>query len=198
MTQVDQQSEPPTVKVPWTPPVLALLRDWQLRAAIGQEAHYARATSLADYNIWFGVPVVALATLVATSVFATLQEDVRLELRIVVGLISALAAVLASLQTFLRFQERAEKHRVSAELWAAVRREIDEMLALHPDYLAERSDPKKYLDDLRRRMDEVSAQSLEIGEKYMAEARRRLGVRDGERAPPTTDVDRRDMESVET
>jgi hypothetical protein len=182
MTQVDQQSEPPAVKVPWTKPVLALLRDWQLRAAIGQEAHYARATSLADYNIWFGVPVVALATLVATSVFATLQEDVRIELRVVVGSISALAAVLASLQTFLRFQERAEKHRVSAELWAAVRREIDEMLALHPDYLAERSDPKKYLDDLRRRMDEVSAQSLEIGEKYMLAARRKLGVAEGERA----------------
>jgi hypothetical protein len=176
MTQVDEQSGPPAVKVPWTKPVLTLLRDWQLRAAISQEAHYARATSLADYNIWFGVPVVALATLVATSVFATLQEDVRIELRVVVGLISALAAVLASLQTFLRFQERAEKHRVSAELWAAVRREIDQMLALHPEYLAERSDPKKYLDDLRRRMDEVSSQSLEIGEKYMTDARRKLAA----------------------
>jgi hypothetical protein len=173
MTQVDEQSGPPAVKVPWTKPVLTLLRDWQLRAAISQEAHYARATSLADYNIWFGVPVVALATLVATSVFATLQEDVRIELRVVVGLISA---VLASLQTFLRFQERAEKHRVSAELWAAVRREIDQMLALHPEYLAERSDPKKYLDDLRRRMDEVSSQSLEIGEKYMTDARRKLAA----------------------
>ena len=176
MTQV----EPPAANTPWSEPVLALLRDWQRRAAVGQEAHYARATRLADFNIWFGVPVVALTTLVATSVFATLQEDVRIELRIVVGFISALAAVLASLQTFLRFQERAEKHRVSAELWAAVRREIDEMLALHPEYLAERSDPKKYLDDLRRRMDEVSAQSLELGDRYMAEAERKLSAREGE------------------
>ncbi len=176
MTQV----EDPAVKTPWSEPVLALLREWQLRAAVGQEAHYARATRLADFNIWFGVPVVALTTLVATSVFATLQKDVRIELRIAVGIISALAAVLASLQTFLRFQERAEKHRVSAELWAAVRREIDEMLALHPDYLAERSDPKKYLDDLRRRMDEVSAQSLELGERYMSEAKRKLSAGDGD------------------
>ena len=152
-----QQLEQPThvVPVPWTDRVLSLLRDWQRRAAISQEAHYARATRLADFNIWFGVPVVALATFVGTSVFATLQEDVAIELRIVVGSISVLAAVLASLQTFLRFQERAEKHRASAELWAALRREIDEMLALHPEYLAERSDPKEYLDDLRRRMDEA-------------------------------------------
>jgi hypothetical protein len=165
----------------WSESVLDLLRDWQERAALSQEAHYARASRLSDYNIWFGIPVVALATLVATSVFATLQEDVRLELRIGVGFVSALAAVLASLQTFLRFQERAEKHRVSAELWAAIRREIDEILALHPDYLAERSDPKKYLDDLRQRMDEVSAQSLEMGEKYMDHAQRKIGGREGPR-----------------
>jgi len=48
------------------------------------------------------------------------------------------------------------------------------MLALHPDYLAERSDPKEYLDDLRRRMDKVSAQSLEIGDTYLKNAQRKL------------------------
>jgi hypothetical protein len=197
VTEVDERSAPAS-NAPWSESVLTLLRDWQLRAAVGQEAHYARATSLADYNIWFGVPVVALTTLVATSVFATLQEDIRIELRVLVGFISALAAVLASLQTFLRFQERAEKHRVSAELWAALRREIDEMLALHPDYLAERSDPKKYLDDLRRRMDEVSAQSLELGEKYMTPAQRKLTARDGARSLAAHDDERRETEATAT
>jgi hypothetical protein len=180
--QLDEQTAS-AAKVPWTERVLSLLRDWQRRAAVSQEAHYARATRLANYNIWFGVPVVALATFVGTSVFATLQEDVRIELRIVVGSISVLAAVLASLQTFLRFQERAEKHRVSAELWAAIRREIDQMLALHPEYLAEKSDPKEYLDDLRRRMDEVSAQSLEIGEHDFTSAQRKLASEAGGTPP---------------
>lgn len=175
MAQRVEEQPKHAAKVPWTAPVLGLLRNWQHRAALSQEAHYARATRLGTFNIWLGVPVVALTTFVATSVFATLTEDVRIELRILVGTISALAAVLASLQTFLRFQERAEKHRASAELWASIRREIDEMLALHPDYLAERSDPKEYLDDLRRRMDEVSAQSLEIGEGYLAYAQDKLG-----------------------
>ena len=172
--QVEEQPKH-AAKVPWTRPVLALLSNWQHRAAVTQEAHYARSTRLATFNVWLGVPVVALTTFVATSVFATLTEDVRIELRIFVGTISALAAVLASLQTFLRFQERAEKHRASAELWASIRREIDEMLALHPEYLAERSDPKRYLDDLRRRMDEVSAQSLEIGDRYLRYARSKVG-----------------------
>jgi hypothetical protein len=168
----------PRAKVPWTKAVLELLHDWHDRAAISQEAHYVIATRLTKYNIWFGVPVVALATFVGTSVFATLQKDVRTSLRIIVGSVSVLAAVLASLQTFLRFQERAEKHRAAAELWAAIRREIDQMLALHPDYLAERSDPKAYLDGLRERMDRVSGQSPEIGDRDLADARRKLGFED--------------------
>jgi hypothetical protein len=150
---------------PWTSNVLDLLRDWESRAASSSEAHYALATRLSKSNIRFGVPVVALTTFVGTSVFATLQEHVNVGLRVVVGMLSVLAAVLASLQTFLRFGERAEKHRASAELWASIRREIDEMLALHPTYLASRGDPKQYLDELRRKMDEISQQSPEMGEQ---------------------------------
>lgn len=175
---VDTQSEPATdPKIPWTEAVLSLLGDWQRRAAVSQDAHYVRATRLTKFNVWFGIPVVALTTFVGTSVFATLQEDVSTDLRILVGSVSVLAAVLASLQTFLRFQERAEKHRAAAELWSAIRREIDEMLALHPDYLAERSDPKAYLDELRSRMDQVSAQSPEIGDRDWSKADRKLGDR---------------------
>jgi hypothetical protein len=175
---VDTQSEQATgPKIPWTEAVLSLLGDWQRRAAVSQDAHYVRATRLTKFNVWFGVPVVALTTFVGTSVFATLQEDVRTDLRILVGSVSVLAAVLASLQTFLRFQERAEKHRAAAELWSAIRREIDEMLALHPDYLAEQSDPKAYLDELRNRMDQVSAQSPEIGDRDWSKADSKLGDR---------------------
>jgi hypothetical protein len=149
-----------------------LLGDWQGRAALSAEAHYVLASRLAKLNVRFGVPVVAFTTFVGTSVFATLEHQITLALRLAVGMISVLAAILASLQTFLRFGERAEKHRAAAERWAALRREIDEMLALHPTYLASRGDPKQYLDDLRRRMDEVAQQSPELGEGSWRSGRR--------------------------
>lgn len=174
MTGEAEQEGQSGTKVPWTEPVLALLRDWQERAAVSQDAHYVRSTRLSRYNLLFGIPVVVFATIVGTSVFATLQENVVAGWRIAVGIVSVLAAVMASLQTFLRFQERAEKHRAAAELWAAIRREIDQMLALHPEYLAERSDPKAYLDQLRGRMGEVSAQSPEIGDKDWSAAQARF------------------------
>ena len=174
-TAISETEQPSThIKVPWTEPVLNLLRETHDAAAISQDAHYAIATRLVKYNIWFGVPVVALATLVGTSVFATLQKNVSTGLRIVLGFVSVFAAVLASLQTFLRFQERGEKHRAAAEHWAQIRRETKQMLALHPDYLAERSDPKTYLDALREKMDRVSAQSPEIGDREWGSARARL------------------------
>jgi hypothetical protein len=144
---------------PWTPAVVDLLRDWSARASASAETHFATAADLARRNVLLGVPVVVLTTFVGTSVFATLEQTVGLELRIMVGLVSVLAAVLASLQTFLRFAERAERHRAAGERWAAINREIAEMVALHPTYLASRGDPKQYLDELRRRMDEIAAES---------------------------------------
>ena len=170
------QSDENELPSPWTPTVIELLRDWESRAGASSETHYAVAGRLSSRNVQFGVPVVALTSLVGTSVFATLQQNVQLGVRIVVGVASVLAAVLASLQTFLRFAERAEKHRAAAESWAAVRREIAEMVALHPTYLASRGDPKQYLDDVRRRMDEISAQSPEMGDSAWAKAQARYGL----------------------
>jgi hypothetical protein len=173
----------PDPDTPWTPAVLDLLRDWQRRAAASAEANYSVAQRLAKHNIRLGIPVVALTTLIGTSVFATLEENVAVEWRIIIGVLSALAAVLASLQTFLRFPERAEKHRAAGEQWSAVRREIAQMLALHPTYLASRGDPKSYLDDLRRRMDEIASQSPEMPDRDWARARR-AGTASSSRASP--------------
>jgi len=49
-----------------------------------------------------------------------------------VGLLSVLAAVLASLQTFLRFSELAEKHRVAGARFAALKHEIELIIAMPP------------------------------------------------------------------
>ncbi|HWB56748.1 MAG TPA: SLATT domain-containing protein [Gaiellaceae bacterium] len=150
---------------PWTPGVLDLLRDWSARAGASAARHYSSADRLSRGNLMLGIPVVVLTTFIGTSVFATLQDEIDTSLKILVGVISVTAAVLASLQTFLRFGERAEKHRVAGESWAALRREIDEMLALHPTYLAARGDPKSYLDDLRKRMDDTAALSPALGDR---------------------------------
>jgi hypothetical protein len=160
----------------WSHTVVELLDDWDKRAAASSEAHYALAGRLAGRNIRLGVPVVALTTIIGTSVFATLQEDVTVVGRLAVGVVSVLAAVLASVQTFLRFAERSEQHRAAAEAWAAIRREIRQKRALHPEYEAARGDPNMYLDGLRKRIDHVSRQSPEMGEKIWAKYQQKHGI----------------------
>lgn len=150
---------------PWTSDVVKLLRAWSARAEASADAHYELSTRLSRSNIRFGVPVVVLTTFVGTSVFATLQHPVNLALKITVGMVSVLAALLASLQTFLRFGERAEKHRTAAEAWAALKRDMEAMIALHPTYPESRGDPKKYLDEVRQRFAQIAQQSPEMGEQ---------------------------------
>lgn len=80
-----------------------------------------------------GVPVIAITALVGTSFFASLSTAaVSLVARIAVGMVSILATVLASLQTFFKYSENAEKHKIAAARFGMVRRKL-EILSAGPD-----------------------------------------------------------------
>jgi len=107
-----------------------LLKDWYLRLRFVQFAHYESAKAFEHLNYWIGIPTVFSSAFVGTSVFASLGKSVDTKFQIVVGLVSILTAVLSSLQTFLRFSERAEKHRIAAARSGALRRELEEILIM--------------------------------------------------------------------
>jgi hypothetical protein len=138
---------------PWSKAVLDRLRDWERRCAAAAEVHFQTGEGLSRRNLYLGIPVVVLSAVVGTSAFATLSADVNVGLRIAAGTLSVIAAVLASVQTFLRFGTRAEQHRVAAERWSSVRREIEKALALAAERVG---DPKQVLDDVQARMDEAA------------------------------------------
>ena len=141
---------------PWSKAVIDRLRDWERRAAAAAEVHFQTAEYLARWNVFLGIPVVTLSAIVGTATFATLAHDVNVGIRIAAGSLSVIAAVLASVQTFLRFGARSEQYRVAAERWSAIRREIEKALSLPAELLG---DPKKLLDDVDARMDEAAEKS---------------------------------------
>src|SRR5512144_2238777 len=106
-----------------------VLDEWYERASVTQRAHYLSADYFGRRKYWLGIPAVVLSTIVGTSVFATLQKQPEPWLQISVGLASVVAAVLASLQTFLGYSERAEKHRVAVAKFGALGRELEALLA---------------------------------------------------------------------
>ncbi|MGH2636979.1 MAG: SLATT domain-containing protein [Actinomycetota bacterium] len=127
-----------------------------------------RRTALA-----LGIPVVILTSFVGTSLFASVNQQVGTNVKIAGGLISVVAAVLASLMTFLRFPERAEKHRVAAARYGALRREMDHVLHTDP---AARHPADPFLKHLRDRLDLLGRQSPEIGEAMWARVSARFEV----------------------
>lgn len=107
-----------------------LLTRWVQRLRESQFSHYESAKVLSRYNYFLGIPAVFLSTIVGTSVFASLGKQMEPSIQILVGLTSVLSAVLAALQTFLRFSERADKHRAVAARYGSVRRRVEEVLAV--------------------------------------------------------------------
>ncbi|HEV2451689.1 MAG TPA: SLATT domain-containing protein [Streptosporangiaceae bacterium] len=149
-----------------------LLDDWYRRARESQFAHYEAARPLARANYELGVPVVALSAVVATSVFATFQAAASPVYRITVGLITAGIAVLSALQTFLRFDERAEKHRAAGGQYGALRRELEQARAGGPPYDAQ------VITTVRQKFDSISDQAPEITRRVWTRTETLLTNRD--------------------
>jgi hypothetical protein len=106
-----------------------LATEWLERAERTQHGHYLAALYYSQRHYWMGVPVVLLTAAVGTSVFATLQNKPDAWVQISVGLLSFLATLLAALQTFLSYGERAEKHRLAGARYGAIGRRLELLLA---------------------------------------------------------------------
>ena len=73
-----------------------LLVEWRDRARVAQIGHYKTAVKLENRHRRIGLFVVVLNAVVGTAVFATLSEQANtVAVKVVVGLFSILAAVLA-------------------------------------------------------------------------------------------------------
>ena len=118
-----------------------------------QRAHYLSADHFGARKYWLGIPAVILSTLVGTSVFATVQKQPDLWLQITVGLASVAAALLASLQTFLGYAERAEKHRIAGAKYGALGRELEQLL------VAGTAPSPETMSEVRKRLDDLAVES---------------------------------------
>lgn len=159
-------------KFEWDDSVEDLYGSWHRRVAAAEHGHRLMADRLHRRHLLIGIPVVVLSTLVGTSAFAsiskaqgdsiqglTIDPDVVL---VLVGTISVLAAVLSSLQTFLRYATRAEGHRIAALRYETLRRDMATTLALPREA---RGQPDRSLDSVRQRMDRYAKESPTIGER---------------------------------
>lgn len=108
-----------------------LIAQWHFRNHRVQLCHYESARQFQRLHLWLGLPAIALSAIVGTAVFAGLSKEASVEIRILTGLLSVTAAALTGLQTFLKYSELAEKHRLAGARFANLTHRI-EMLASFP------------------------------------------------------------------
>jgi hypothetical protein len=148
-----------------------MLTDWHRRVRESQFAHYNAVKPLVQANYSLGVPAVILSTLVGTSLFSTLETQAGSEFRLVIGFVSVTAALLGSMQTFLRLAERAEKHRGVAARYGSLRRDIEFLQAGGAPYDAAR------LDAVREKLNSISTEAPEISARVWKRTERELSER---------------------
>ena len=158
-----RRTKPTPPRVDWDEGVEHLYEAWHRRVAAAETGHRLMADRLRRRHLGLGIPVVVLTTIVGTSVFASMEGTNAADpVLAIIGAVSLIAAVLSSLQTFLRYATRAEGHRVAAIRYETLRRDMAKVLALPRDA---RGDSERVLDSARQHMDRYARESPTIGER---------------------------------
>ena len=104
-----------------------LLRGWLLHAHKGRDRHDLAARRCDRQRYLLGIPATVFSAIVGTSTFAALQETPGSAARGIIGGLAIIAAILASLQSFLDLGARAERHRIAGVKYKAVIRRLEQL-----------------------------------------------------------------------
>lgn len=100
---------------------LAALRMAHLTYAGASERYESRGRTV-------GIFTVIISTVVGTGIFVSFNVSIDPFARIGAGLLSLTAAVLSAVHTFLDYPQLSERHRVVAVMYAALRRELEQII----------------------------------------------------------------------
>lgn len=132
-----------------------LATDWYQRCATVAVGHYKTAELLSRRNRLLAGWSAGLSALVGTAVFSTIQAQPDIWLKVLTGLMSVVAAVLAALGAGSQYQDRAERHRVAGAKYNAVGRCIEQLLASPEPNIAALSQIRDRLDNLASEMPHI-------------------------------------------
>ena len=157
--------------MPEAPPnsTAQMLNAWHRRLSEAQFAHYTASKKLAGMNLRLGVPVTALSAIVAAAILATLERPLDGAVRITFGCITLAVALMAGLQTFLRFAERSERHRVIAARYGSAKRRAEQLL------VAGGVTADADLSELRELTDRITEEAPNINHSVIRAIRKELG-----------------------
>jgi hypothetical protein len=126
---MDQVPEPRrSAKLPGSS--LDLVEKYRWDAQYLSAGHYLAGKRYYRYTARLGVITIAASSITSTSVVASLATNPSVALKVVTGLLAAAGATFASLQTFLKFSERSERHKLYGARFIEIRDRADTLVIL--------------------------------------------------------------------
>jgi uncharacterized membrane protein len=143
-----------------------LLKAWREELGEQMRTHYSLSAKIRLLNYVLGVPTIVISILVASYIFFTINQDAGFWVKMLFGLLSLLMAILASLQTFLKYSAQAENHRNASARYQALFNGIDQLLVIPPK---DEASLGEWCDKLRERWDELSLEAPSTVRKFKSE-----------------------------
>lgn len=153
--------------------VLATSDNYRLLAINKDNSHYAMAQRLNARHTHIGVAATVTGALASTAIFAMVSESSAGAWRIGAGLVAAVGAVLAALQTFLKLSEQAQLHAASAAGYSRLRRQL-EIFQLRYEGSGDEADALQALAALGSELDALEQSSPPIPEEIYNVMRNRF------------------------
>ena len=154
----------------WSKEQDQLMADWSDIAGCYRWMHDKAEKIYTAKNMRMTIPVIILSTLTGTasvgiSSIAGGNDEVQKYLNFGIGGVSLIAAILTTLNNFLRYAQLSEANRVSGVSWGKLQRSIAVELALNP---LERMDSLDFLKICRAELDRLIEQSPAIPDDVIA------------------------------
>jgi hypothetical protein len=109
------------------PKIEDLLREWLARLTAAQISHYTIASKYKKVHYCLGIPLFCFSTFITFFLLADMETQPFLKNLVI--FLSILSALIASLITFLRPSDLAEKHRSEATKYGSLKRAVETALA---------------------------------------------------------------------
>ncbi len=142
------------IKEVWTYHHEKIFIEWADKAMCYRWLHNSAHIDYKCYNTWFTIPVICISTVTGTANFAQerFQDDMKSLVQIAIGSFNIIAAILTTVQQFLKISELNEAHRVSSLLWGKFYRDIKVEMAKSP---SERNPPSVLLKHCKNEYDRL-------------------------------------------
>lgn len=146
--------------------ILDVVDGYRIYVINKNNAHAMSAIEFDNYYRMLGIPTTIISAVVGSSIFASLaSNDKNLPLMIITGSLSIGAAILAALQTFLRYAELAQAHKTAAGGYEAIRRNIDTFILKTRDSQTDRAKIIQYLEEIVKELNALGNSSPNISER---------------------------------